>query len=309
MHIATGNRDVNDSNSSMEKDIRDDSPTKKERQYLLAVMVLSTPNENGKILRQLIRETWKKGFEAVKSTVIIKFVLGTAGIAKSQIFLLESEQANHNDLLLMGSLKDDYHNLTLKVLNILVWADSHLRFSYLLKCDEDTYVRVEAIVSELNGRKTMENLYWGYFLGNTGPSKTGKFAEHNWFLCDHFLPYAMGGGYIISSNLVHIVARNAGHLQLYSNEDVSMGVWMSSYKIERKHDARFNFFGWSRGCSNKHLLSGQQNMADIRNKYQLLLRSAGKEQCNVEHLQYYGYQYNWHVLPSQCCNKISPDKV
>ena len=244
MHIAIGNRAVNTSNPSMDKDICNDSRTKKERQYLLAVMVLSTPNENGKIRRQVIRETWKKGFEAVESTVIIKFVLGTAGISKSQTFSLESEQANHNDLLLLGSLKDGYHSLTLKVLNMLVWADNHLRFSYLLKCDEDTYVRVEAIVSELNGRKSMESLYWGYFLGYSGPSVTGKFAEHNWFLCDRFLPYAMGGGYIISYNLVHIVARNAGDLQLYNNEDVSMGVWLSSYKIERKHDVRFNTYGW-----------------------------------------------------------------
>ena len=307
MHIAIGNRAVNTSNSSMDKDICNDSPTKKERQYLLAVMVLSTPNENGKIRRQVIRETWKKGFEAVESTVIIKFVLGTAGLAKSQTFSLESEQANHNDLLLLGSLKDGYHSLTLKVLNMLVWADNHLRFSYLLKCDEDTYVRVEAIVSELNGRKPMESLYWGYFLGYSGPSETGKFAEHNWFLCDRFLPYAMGGGYIISYNLVHIVARNAGDLQLYNNEDVSMGVWLSSYKIERKHDVRFNADGWSRGCSNKHLLTYQQSIADIRSKYQLLLRSAGKEQCNVERLRTYAYQYNWHALPSQCCRSKSPD--
>ena len=293
----------------MEKVVRDDSPTKKERHYLLAVMLLSTPNENGKIRRQIIRETWKKGLEAVKSTVIFKFVLGTAGLAKSQLFSLESEQAKHNDLLMLGSLKDDYHNLTLKVLNILVWADNHLHFSYLFKCDEDTYVRLETIVSELEGRKPMESLYWGYFLGHHEPVGAGENAEHNWFLCDHYLPFPMGGGYIISSNLVHIIARNAGDLQFYNNEDTTLALWLSPYKMERKHDVRFNLYGKSRGCSNKHLLSGAQSMADIRSKYQLLLRSAGKEQCNVERLQTYGYQYNWHVLPSQCCNKRSPENL
>ena len=273
----------------------------KERQYLLAVMVLSSPNENGKERRQVIRETWKRAYEAADSPVTIRFVLGTAGLEESQVLSLESEHANYSDLLMLPSLKDRYQNLTLKVLNILVWADNHLNFSYLLKCDDDTYVRVGAIISELKRRKSRKSLYWGYFSGQNKPFTKGKWAENKWFLCDHFLPFAMGGGYIISSDLVHRVAMNAGGLQLYSNEDTSLGVWLSPYEAERKHDMRFNTEGISRGCSDKHLVSHKQNAADMRKKYHSLLLSAGRVQCRGELLKSRAYEYNWHVPPSKCC--------
>ena len=302
MHNAEGKISITNSDSSMDKGVRDDSPSKKKKEYLLAVMVLSTPNENGTIRRQVVRETWKKEVEAIEPRVIILFVLGTAGLEKGAIFSLESEQAKHNDLLLLENLKDDYHNLTQKVLNMLVWADNHLHFSYLLKCDEDTYVRVKEIVSELNKRKSMDSLYWGYFIGSAYVFQSGKFAENNWFLCDHYLPYAYGGGYIISSNLVHRIAVSADDLQLYNNEDVSVAVWLSAYKAERKHDSHFNTEELSRGCNNKHLLSSQQTIAEMRRKHQLLLRSAGREQCNKKQLEGYSYKYNWHVLPSKCCH-------
>ena len=307
VHIAAGDRNVSNSNSSIEKNIRNDLPTKKEKHYLLVVMVLSAPSEKGKIWRQVIRETWKNEVEAVKSEVFFKFVLGTVGLAQSQLLSLESEQKNHSDLLLLGSFKDDYHNLTRKVLNMLVWANNHLHFSYLLKSDQDTYVRLKSVVSELNGRKSNKSLYWGYFTSQNSPTPTGKFAERNWFLCNHFLPFAQGGGYIISSDLVHLIARNAGNVQLYNNEDSSLALWLSPYKIERKHDPLFNIYAWARGCSNKHLLSGEQSVADVRSKYQMLLRSGGKQQCTVEKRRSYGYKYNWHVPPSRCCREKYTD--
>ena len=226
VHIAAGDRNVSNSNSSIEKNIRNDLPTKKEKHYLLVVMVLSAPSEKGKIWRQVIQETWKNEVEAVKSEVFFKFVLGTVGLAQSQLLSLESEQKNHSDLLLLGSFKDDYHNLTRKVLNMLVWANNHLHFSYLLKSDQDTYIRLKSVVSELNGRKSNESLYWDYFTSKNSPTPTGKFAERNWFLCNQFLPFAQGEGYIISSDLVHIIDRNAGNLQL---NNTSMLLWFAYF--------------------------------------------------------------------------------
>ena len=293
----------------MNKDVRNDSPTKKEKRYLLAVMLLSTPNNNGKIRRQLIRDTWKKGLEDVKSIVLFKFVLGTAGVAKRELISLESEQASYNDLVLLESLKDEYRKLPLKVLSVLVWADNNIHFSYLFKCDDDTYVRLGELVSELNKIKTMEWLYWGYFLGHNKIVHGGKTSEFTWFLCERFLPFPMGAGYILSSKLVHLVARNADDLHLYNNEDSTLALWLSPYKIERKHEVRFQLHGKARGCSNKHILSGELSAAEIKSKYELLLRSGGKQHCKVERLLTYGYQYNWTVLPSQCCNIQSPENV
>lgn len=37
----------------------------------------------------------------------------------------------------------------------------------------------------------------------------GKWQEKDWFLCDNYLPYALGGGYVISRSIVDYVGRNA----------------------------------------------------------------------------------------------------
>ena len=58
-----------------------------------------------------------------------------------------------------------------------------------------------------------------------------KWAEHNWFLCDHYLPFAIGGGYIISANPIHKITITSDYLQLYNSEDISVSVWLSAYKI------------------------------------------------------------------------------
>ena len=272
---------------------------KRSTKYTLAVMVLSAPS--GRDRRQVIRETWMRGHGSHEAGAVIKFVVGTLGLHKSEAISLDSEQAEYSDLVLLHTLKDDYNNLTRKVLYTLVWADENLHFSYLLKCDDDTFVRVSLLLSELRRRKSADGLYWGYFTGRNKPLRMGKWAEHSWFLCDHFLPFAMGGGYVISSDLVHRVASNADGVQLYSNEDTSVGVWLAPYKAERKHDTRFNTEGTSRGCSNHHLVSHKQSPEEMRSKHRLLLATG--VQCKREIHITNSYQYNWHVPPSECCRK------
>ena len=86
-------------------------------------------------------------------------------------------------------------------------------------------------------------LYWGHSKHKspmiTNPNN--KWAEHNWFLCDHYLylPFAIGGGYIISANPIHKITITSDYLQLYNSEDISVSVWLSAYKIERKDGEHF----------------------------------------------------------------------
>ena len=87
----------------------------------------------------------------------------------------------------------------------------------------------------------INKLYWGHSKHKspmiTNPNN--KWAEHNWFLCDHYLPIAIGGGYIISANPIHKITITSDYLQLYNSEDISVSVWLSAYKIERKDGEHF----------------------------------------------------------------------
>ena len=265
--------------------------------YLLVVVVLSSVH--GRDRRTAIRRTWMKGYQEIKPSLTVTFALGTLGLPASDLAALKAEDHLYHDLLLLHNLKDAYHNLTRKVLYIFQWADESLEFSYLLKCDDDSYIRLDAITRELNGRTSKKGLYWGYFNGKQIPKWSGKFAERKWFLCDRYLPYALGGGYVISSDLIHRVSVNADGLQLYNNEDVSVGVWLSAFKAERKHDSRFDTEWASRGCRNYHLVSHKQTIRDMLEKYHSL--KSKKVLCSREHMKRGAYNYNWWVPPSRCC--------
>ena len=160
---------------------------------------------------------------------------------------LAAEDKVHDDLVLLTSLHDTYSNLSRKVLYSFVWAEHNIHFSFLMKTDDDTFVYVDELHKEAYRlyKDGVGTLYWGHFNWQAYPiTRTNdKWAEHSWFLCDRYFPYAYGNGYIISADLIHLISITADYLQLYNNEDVSVGVWLSAYKIKRKDDDHFYHFG------------------------------------------------------------------
>ena len=100
-------------------------------------------------------------------------------------------------------------------------------------------------------------------------------------------------------DLVDYIARNSEMLQIFKNEDTSVGTWLGPLKIHRVHDVRFDTEFRSRGCNNAHLVSHKQSVEDFRSKH-YSLQSKGLL-CENEVKHRLSYQYNWAVLPSKCC--------
>jgi len=42
--------------------------------------------------------------------------------------------------------------------------------------------------------------------------KKGKYKETEWILCDRFLSYALGGGYVLSKDLIIYLVKNQDYL-------------------------------------------------------------------------------------------------
>lgn len=208
----------------------------------LVILIISAPGNLDR--RNTIRETWLT-LEKDKKELnhIHYFVVGSDGLSRDAMLHLSDEQSKHNDLLIL-TIHDSYSKLTEKVLKSFVWINEQitygLDFNYLLKCDDDSFVRIQLLNEELKelNRKiekkeyVTENdiqnihiqknvgeveknveLYWGYFRGSAKVKKGGKWKEENWILCDNYLPYAQGGGYILSKKLIQFIARNAEELR------------------------------------------------------------------------------------------------
>ena len=280
--------------------LKDLGVLKDSRHYLLIALVFSGPD--GRERRDTIRETWKTYCQpGEEPAVLVQFVIGTFGLSPSQLEAITHEQQTYHDLLLLPRLKESFHNLTLKLLQSFLWADENLKFSYLLKCDDDSFVMLHSIAKELSERISLQSYYWGFLDGRAKPQTEGKYVEKEWFLCDRYLPYALGGGYVVSADLVHKVSLMSDGLWLYNNEDTSMGVWLSPYRAERRHDSRFDTEFKSRGCRNRYLVSHKQSPEDMQSKHELL-QSKGVL-CEHEYQIRSPYEYNWNVEPSKCCER------
>ncbi|EDO30842.1 predicted protein [Nematostella vectensis] len=263
----------------------------------LFVLVLTAPKSLQR--RKVIRETWIE--QSKIKTFVTRFVIGGKTLSSEERKSLDSENKRYGDLLILENLEDGYKRLSLKVLETIKWIDSNVDCSYVLKVDDDSFVRLDLLVNELKTVYNQDNLYWGFFRGDANVKKRGPWAEKNWILCDHYLPYADGGGYVLASKLVRFVARNSELLQLYNSEDVSVGAWLAPLKIHRVHDTRFNTEYRSRGCNNKHLISHKQSVEDMKDKYSSLEETDNLCREEIEEMR--SFEYDWKVPPSQCCKR------
>lgn len=179
--------------------------------YRLVILILSSPDNLER--RGTIRKTWLVDYHA---TVRPLFVIGTLDILPEQRNTLLSEKDKFNDLLLLPKLQDSYSMLTKKVLHALKSVYEHYNFDFLLKCDDDSYMLVHKILKELDrweSKGTKRELYWGFFNGRAQVKRSGPWKETTWILCDYYLPYALGGGYVLSYNLVKFIATNVDILK------------------------------------------------------------------------------------------------
>lgn len=274
-----------------------DSSIEKPRSVLLLVVVISAPNMVSK--RQAIRRTWKN---LLPHDASLWFVVGTLGskLASS----LVDELHLYNDMVLLNEVEESYNSLSEKLIASLSWAWRTWKFRFLMKVDDDTFVLIDLLTKELRSMPERRvPLYWGFFDGRQTPKRVGKWKEQNFVLCDRLLPYAKGGGYILSAELVGYITCSAPGLARFRSEDVAVGVWLAPFKLERRHDVRFDTEWISRGCDNRFVVTHKQSEEDMLTKY-AELRKHGRL-CAVESRRRGSYEYNWSVPPSHCCKRKS----
>lgn len=285
-HVKTLNSHVKD---------RSAPSTGKGLSVFLVVLITTGPKYTER--RSIIRSTWLAKRD---SDVLSRFVVGTQGLSHEDLQNLNTEQGRHKDLLLLPDLRDSYENLTLKLLHMYSWLDQNVEFKFVFKADDDTFARMDLLKEELK-LKEPNQLYWGFFSGRGRVKTAGKWRESTWDLCDYYLPYALGGGYVLSADLVRYVHLNAAYFKTWQSEDVSLGAWLAPVHVRRTHDPRFDTEYKSRGCNNKYLVTHKQSLEDMLEKHQTLQRDG--RLCKEEVKLRLSYVYDWSVPPSQCCQR------
>ena len=213
----------------------------------LLVFVFSTSSRSEVTRRQVLRKTWLSW--AKRANAASNFVIATGGFDDNTLAKFGEEQRVHDDLVLLPNFVDAYSNLTLKTLWTFTWAYQRApqRASYVMKCDSDTFVRLDTILAELHARPHAPTLYWGHaatkvFVCNQAPCWSGDHFVYDpaYNFSNYTLPAMQGGGYILGSDLVEYISSNHARLRIGTmNEDDWMGVWLTPIAHEAQPDDRF----------------------------------------------------------------------
>lgn len=106
---------------------------------------------------------------------------------------------------------------------------------FVMKTDDDVFVRLDRIVDELHSRLRTPTaaatppLSWGFFWKQV-PQSAESF-DQRWPL-DTFPPFASGVCNVVGQQLSSFVGRSWSTLQVLDSEEASMGVWLAGQQKE-----------------------------------------------------------------------------
>ncbi|XP_017239779.2 beta-1,3-galactosyltransferase GALT1 [Daucus carota subsp. sativus] len=225
--------------------------------------------------RMSIRRTWMQ-YDAVKSgSVAVRFLVG---LHKSQMVNKElwDEVHTYEDIQLMPFT--DYYNLiTLKTLATCIFGSQVVSAKYVMKTDDDSFVRVDEVIASLERLKVRESLLYGLIDSDSKPQR-----NHNskWYISpeewpeETYPPWAHGPGYIVSGDIANTIYKKhrKGELKMFKLEDVAMGLWIAEM---RKEGLEVSFINepkiYIEGCKDKYIVAhyqSPQQMLCLWNKLQ-----------------------------------------
>jgi len=124
-------------------------------------------------LRDAVRNSWLRYHSLWDNQWAYRFFLGETNEPDLYAAAV-AEQSKNQDIVFLPFL-DTYNNLSRKTMWLSGWAVDHYDFTFLLKIDDDTFLRLDRYVGLLQGKPT-EGFYYGMAEGGYSPARDGKWA-------------------------------------------------------------------------------------------------------------------------------------
>ncbi|CAN4099340.1 unnamed protein product [Withania somnifera] len=244
----------------------------------LFIGILSAGNHFAE--RMAIRRSWMQHQLIKSSNVVARFFVALH--ARKDINVELKKEAEFFGDIVIVPFMDNYDLVVLKTVAICEYGVHVAYAKNIMKCDDDTFVRVDAVIKEVNKIPKNRSLYVGNINYYHKPLRNGKWAvTYEEWPEEDYPPYANGPGYIISSAIANFVVSefDSHKLKLFKMEDVSMGMWVekfnsSSRPVQYVHSLKFSQAGCVDDYYTAHYQSPRQ-MICMWNKLQQL----GQPQC------------------------------
>ena len=164
-----------------------------------------------------------------------------------------------NDVVLV-EMVDVYRNLATKLKLAYKWVYDNINPLplYILKVDEDTFVRVGSLERWLSKRdpkvSNTYNIVAANFAGGS-VVRSGKWAETK-YKKSYYPPFPSGSGHLINLKLLKMIVNNFDKFVSYQGEDTSLGIFFdlmkTSSKMKIELETSPHFTSHSGDCMDKN---------------------------------------------------------
>lgn len=231
----------------------------------LLVGVFSTANNFKR--RMAVRRSWMQ-YPAVRSgAVAVRFFVGLHKNLLVNEELLNEAQT-YGDTQLMPFV-DYYSLITWKTVAICVFGTEVLSAKYVMKTDDDAFVRVDEVMASLNKINVNHGLLYGLINSDARPHRD---PNSKWYISaeewseETYPPWAHGPGYVVSQDIAKEVYRKhkTGDLKMFKLEDVAMGIWIAEMKkkgmkvVYSKEERVYN-----EGCKDNYVVAHYQSPREM----------------------------------------------
>ncbi|XP_074276664.1 hydroxyproline O-galactosyltransferase GALT2 [Silene latifolia] len=227
----------------------------------LFIGVLSATNHFAE--RMALRKSWMQSPEIKSSNVAVRFFVAL-NQRKEVNLVLKKEAAYFGDIVILPFL-DRYELVVLKTIAICEYGVHNVTAAYIMKCDDDTFVRVNIVLRQIEAISPEKSLYMGNLNLLHRPLRHGKWAvSYEEWPQEIYPPYANGPAYIISRDIAKFIGHQQKNqsLRLFKMEDVSMGMWVqqfnSTQRVQYSHNWKYCQYGCMEGYFTAHYQSPRQ---------------------------------------------------
>ncbi|KAL9224377.1 hypothetical protein vseg_000414 [Gypsophila vaccaria] len=227
----------------------------------LFIGILSATNHFAE--RMAVRKSWMQSPEIMSSNVAVRFFVAL-NQRKEVNVVLKKEAAYFGDIVILPFL-DRYELVVLKTIAICEYGIHDVEAAYIMKCDDDTFVRLDMVLRQIEAISPEKSLYMGNLNLLHRPLRHGKWAvSYEEWPEAIYPPYANGPAYIISSDIAKFIGHQHKNqsLRLFKMEDVSMGMWVqqfnSSRRVQYSHNWKYCQYGCMEGYFTAHYQSPRQ---------------------------------------------------
>ena len=204
--------------------------------FLLVLIISGVGRTSFLDQRNAIRSTWLMNARNINSLKWKHvFLLGTSNDPAIDLEVQREAHFN-NDILVLNST-DNYLNLIIKVLSGFRWAYMQIKPRFILKADDDVYIRIPHLITWLSKSENGKFFYGGYVYKDGAEVRRNSTELENTLSLDcypeeRFPPYSAGPFYVISSMALPALFQVMRRRRVFPVEDAYMGLLANKSKIK-----------------------------------------------------------------------------